>query len=135
MQVTKFSDQDIFEIAYRYSNSSDAYSDLGSALVKKFPNDKNSKIYLNNKVSDYAYNAIDNLIRDKTGVTLSKIQKYNDFMWLDNKMSDKNVYYNHFFPSSKPSSKPSKKQSKKQSKKRSKKRSKKQSKHRSSKRH
>ena len=59
--------------------------------------------------SDEAFEALDDLIKEKTGVTLSKIQKYNHYIW-DNNLYDsksgnksgnksgKNIAYNHFFP-------------------------------------
>ena len=113
IKTTKYSDKDIFELAYNYGNPSDAFSDLGYILLEKFPNHKYSKIYNtwsndNTKMSsDEAFEALDDLIKEKTGVTLSKIQKYNHYIW-DNNLYDskldkgnksgKNIAYNHFFP-------------------------------------
>ena len=65
-------------------------------------------ILYNSKISsDESFEALDDLIKKKTGVTLSKIQKYNHYIW-DNNLYDskldkgnksgKNIAYNHFFP-------------------------------------
>ncbi|ARR74971.1 hypothetical protein SAGO17_0052 [Mimivirus AB-566-O17] len=92
MKTTQYTNADIKQLAKMYCNPSDAYSDLGSELMKKFKTNKFTKIY--NKhysdenlldifspdyiTSDQAYDALDDLILSKTGVTVEKIEQAQD---------------------------------------------------------
>jgi hypothetical protein len=107
-----YTEKDIFEMAYCYGNPSDAYADIGESLMKRFRRhpltmiytkhyslknlDKTCSIY-DYVSSDQAYEALDELIELKTGVTLERIQYYNEYIWRDNLNSTRTVYYNHFF--------------------------------------
>jgi hypothetical protein len=113
IKTTKYSNEDIFELAYKFSDPEDAYSDLGSALVEKFPSNKYAKIYKKwendeeSMSSDYAYEALDDLIKQKTGVTLEKIEKYARYFDVTDLRSyqGKKIAYDHFFGKTKTKSK------------------------------
>lgn len=112
MKTDFYTEKDIFELAYVYSNPSDAYADLGFELMKRFRRHPLTMIYtkhysdenldntctIDNYVSsDETYEAFDELIELKTGVTLEKIQYYSEYIWQDNHNSSRQVYYKHFF--------------------------------------
>jgi hypothetical protein len=111
MKTTPYTEKDIFELAYIYANPSDAHADLGFELMKRFRRHPLTMIYKKHYSdenladtcsiydyvsSDKAYEAFDELIELKTGVTLEKIQYYSEYIWQDNHNSTRKVYYNHF---------------------------------------
>lgn len=103
-KTTLYSDEDIFNLAYDYGNPSDAYFELGQKLLKKWENGKAAKLHRDHAYSDdYSddyLDAVDDLIKEKTGVTLSKIQKYNNIIWADNMKKTKQEYKNIIFGNS-----------------------------------
>lgn len=44
IKTTKYSEEDIFNLSYKYAGADDAFYDILSELVKEFPTDKRVEI-------------------------------------------------------------------------------------------